>query len=131
MSLVPTPARLTLLHGCDQWHSSRVSTASYCYHRKLCRNTVKATGEKSVFRFVDVAGTVRVFRQKFTLEDAIGPHASSLEASRLVTNGIPLGCPRFLPVHTVNCVQTLKAQDKGMGLVRFTWNLQTKHSASW
>jgi hypothetical protein len=25
-------------------------------------------------------GTVRVFRQKFTLEDAIGPHASSLEA---------------------------------------------------
>jgi hypothetical protein len=48
---------------------------------------------------------VRVFRQKFTLEDAIGPHASSLEASRRVTN---LGCPRFLPVHTVNCVQTLK-----------------------
>jgi hypothetical protein len=27
-----------------------------------------------------------------------------------VTNGIPLGCPRFLPVHTVNCVQTLKAE---------------------
>jgi hypothetical protein len=25
-----------------------------------------------------------------------------------VTNGIPLGCPLFLPVHTVNCVQTLK-----------------------
>jgi hypothetical protein len=51
---------------------------------------------------------VRVFRQKFTLEDAIGPHASSLEASRRVTDGIPLGCPRFLPAHTVNCVQTLK-----------------------
>jgi hypothetical protein len=48
------------------------------------------------------------FRQKFTLEDDIGPHASSLEASRRVTNGIPLGCPRFLPLHTVNCVQTLK-----------------------
>jgi hypothetical protein len=32
-----------------------------------------------------------------------------LEASRRVTNGIPLGCPLFLPVHTVNCVQTLKA----------------------
>jgi hypothetical protein len=27
-----------------------------------------------------------------------------------VTNGIPVGCPLFLPVHTVNCVQTLKAQ---------------------
>jgi hypothetical protein len=26
------------------------------------------------------AGTVRVFRQKFTLEDAIGSHACSLEA---------------------------------------------------
>jgi hypothetical protein len=49
------------------------------------------------------------FRQKFSLEDAIGPHASSLEASRRVTNGIPLGSPLFLPVHTVNCVQTLKA----------------------
>jgi hypothetical protein len=24
---------------------------------------------------------------------------------RHVTNGIPLGCPLFLPLHTVNCVQ--------------------------
>jgi hypothetical protein len=32
-----------------------------------------------------------------------------LQASRRVTNGIPLGCPFFLPLHTVNCVQTLKA----------------------
>jgi hypothetical protein len=54
------------------------------------------------------AGTVRVFRQKFTFEDAIGSHACSLEASRRVTNGIPLGSPLFLPVHTVICVQTLK-----------------------
>jgi hypothetical protein len=37
--------------------------------------------------------TVRVFRQKFTLEDAIGSHACSLEASMRVTNGIPLGRP--------------------------------------
>jgi hypothetical protein len=36
-------------------------------------------------------GTVRVFRQKFTLEDAIGSHACSLEANMRVTNGIPLG----------------------------------------
>jgi len=27
-----------------------------------------------------------------------------------VANDIPLGCPLFLPVHTVNCVQTLKGQ---------------------
>jgi hypothetical protein len=56
-----------------------------------------------------IDGTVRVFRQKFTLEDAIGSHACSLvfravQASRRVTNAIPLGCPLFVPVHTVNCV---------------------------
>ena len=55
------------------------------------------------------AGTVRVFRQKFTLEDAIGSHACSLEANMRVTNDIPLGCSLLLPVCTVNCVQTLKA----------------------
>jgi hypothetical protein len=49
------------------------------------------------------------FRQQFTLEDAIGSHACSREASRRVTNGIPLGCPPFLPVDTTNSVQTLKA----------------------
>ena len=53
---------------------------------------------------------MRVFRQNFTLEDAIGSHACSLVASRRVANGIPLGCPLLLPVHTVNCVQTLKVQ---------------------
>jgi hypothetical protein len=38
--------------------------------------------------------TVRVFGQKFTLEDAIEFHAfAPLEASRRVTNDIPLGCP--------------------------------------
>jgi hypothetical protein len=46
-------------------------------------------------------GTVRVLRQKFTLEDAI-----------------PLGCPLFLPVHTVNCVQTLKATQSWAGALR-------------
>jgi hypothetical protein len=54
--------------------------------------------------------TVRVFRQKFTLEDAVGSHACSLEA-------LPCVCPMaflsgvhyLLPVGTVNCVPTLKA----------------------
>jgi ankyrin repeat protein len=65
---------------------------------------------------MSAAGTVRVFRREFTLDNAIGSHACSLEArfkcelqaSRRVTNGIPLWCSssyRFLPVHTVNCVQ--------------------------
>jgi hypothetical protein len=54
-------------------------------------------------------GTVRVCRQKFTLEDAIGSHACSLQANMRVTNGIPLGSSLLLPVCTVNCVRTLKA----------------------
>jgi hypothetical protein len=48
------------------------------------------------------------FRQKFTLENAIGSHACSLQANTRVTNGIPLGSSLLLPVDTVNCVQTLK-----------------------
>jgi hypothetical protein len=54
--------------------------------------------------------TVRVFRQKFPLEDAIGSHACSLDADMRVTNGISLGSSLLLPVHTVICVQTLKVQ---------------------
>jgi hypothetical protein len=55
---------------------------------------------------------VLVFRQKFTLEDAIGSHARSLEVNMRVINGIPLGCPLLLPVGTVNYIQTLKVQDR-------------------
>jgi hypothetical protein len=54
------------------------------------------------------AGTVRVFRQKFTLKDAIGSHACSLEANTRVTNGIPLGSSLLLPVVAVHSVQTRK-----------------------
>jgi hypothetical protein len=57
-----------------------------------------------------VQGTVRVFRQKYTLEDAIGSHACSLEANMRVTNVIPLGCPLPLTVTTVNDVATLKGR---------------------
>jgi hypothetical protein len=57
--------------------------------------------------------TVRVFdrnpRSNATIEDAIEFHTfASLEASMRATNGIPLGCSLFLPVGTVNSVQTLK-----------------------
>jgi hypothetical protein len=64
--------------------------------------------------YADKAGgkdkcTVRIFRQKSTLEDAIEFHAlAPLEASMRVTNDIPLGCSLLLPVGTVNFVQTLK-----------------------
>jgi FK506-binding protein 4/5 len=57
--------------------------------------------------------TVRVFRQKVTLDYAVGSHAcsrqGSIEASRRVSNGISRRCPLFLPVHVVNSVQPLKA----------------------
>jgi hypothetical protein len=72
--------------------------------------------------------TVRGFRQKFTVEDAIGFHAfAPLEASRRETNDIPLGCPLFLPVHTVNCVQTLKALARIVPNDLLPINLQTDH----
>jgi hypothetical protein len=68
--------------------------------------------------------TVRVFRQKFTIEDAIGSHACSLEANTRVSNGIPLGSSLLLPVCTVNCVQTLKAEsakERLNSLIEFMW----------
>jgi hypothetical protein len=60
--------------------------------------------------------TMRVFRQKCTLEDAIGSHSCSLEANTRVTNGIPLGCSLLLPVDTVNRVQTLKVVDSSLDI---------------
>jgi xanthine dehydrogenase molybdopterin-binding subunit B len=61
------------------------------------------------------------FRQKFTLEDAIGSHACSLEANKRVTNGIPLESSLLLPVDAVNCVQTLKVSKAlGVGMANIT-----------
>jgi predicted nucleic acid-binding Zn-ribbon protein len=37
-----------------------------------------------------------------------------------VTNGIPLGCSLLLPVYTVNCVQTLKADEIKRQLVQIS-----------
>jgi hypothetical protein len=84
-----------------------------CASQNSCSNHGECVGkDENRFTckcFIGWKGTVRVFRQKFTLEDAIGSHACSLEANTRVTNGIPLGSSLFLPVDTVNCVQTLKA----------------------
>jgi hypothetical protein len=52
---------------------------------------------------------VRVFRQEFTPEDAIGSHACSLEANMRVANGIPLGESTALTVVIMNPATTLKA----------------------
>jgi hypothetical protein len=71
---------------------------------------------------VAAPGTVCIFRQNFTLEDAIGSDTllqaedaigsdtCSLETSMRATNAIPLGSPLLLPVGTVNFVQTLKVR---------------------
>jgi hypothetical protein len=53
---------------------------------------------------------VRVFRQDFALEDAIGFHACSLEANMRVTNGIPLGESTALTVAIINHVETPKVR---------------------
>jgi CD109 antigen len=58
-------------------------------------------------------GTVLYFRHRFTLEDAIGSHACSREASRRVTNGIPFGCPLLLPVGTVTSCPNTKGATGG------------------
>jgi hypothetical protein len=55
--------------------------------------------------------TVRVFRQEFALEDAIGSHACSLEVNIRVNNGIPLGSPLFLTVFIINHVKTPKVNN--------------------
>jgi hypothetical protein len=51
--------------------------------------------------------TVLVFRQEFTLEDAIGSHSCSLEANMCVTNGFPRESTA-LTVTIINHVETLK-----------------------
>jgi hypothetical protein len=69
--------------------------------------------------------TVRFFRQEFTLEDAIGSHAFTLplEARPCVWPMAFLsGSPLFLPVHTVNCVQTLKVTALTLTLTLTTVN---------
>jgi hypothetical protein len=57
-------------------------------------STVLAVTEETLLTF---NGLVRVFRQKFTLEDAIGSHACLREASMRVSNGTPpIDCPLLL-----------------------------------
>jgi hypothetical protein len=74
-------------------------------------------------------GTVRVFRQKFTLEDAIGSHACSLEANTRVTNGIPLGSSPLLRVDTVNCVGTLKVVSQVPTIVKMVGDFEPQDGA--
>jgi aldehyde dehydrogenase (NAD+) len=73
---------------------------------KLARVTLELGGKSPIIAFDDCdidelvahshtglflnQGPVRVFGQKFALEDAIGSHACSLEANMRVTNGIHL-----------------------------------------
>jgi hypothetical protein len=79
MPLVRTPARLTLLHACDQYHFARVDFP-LTVTTVNCVATLKVRVLHQQRRASYPTGMVRVFRQKFTLDDAIGSHACSLEA---------------------------------------------------
>jgi hypothetical protein len=57
--------------------------------------------------------------QEFAHEDTIGSHACSLEASKRVTNSIPLECPLPLSVRTFYDVTTLK--DNGFTMHISDW----------
>jgi hypothetical protein len=87
MPLSFTPLlRFKLLQACDQCHSSQVPTFLTGWTVN-CVQTLKVPGGElaaapmtSYEIRLEYVCTVRVFRQKFTLEDAIGSHACSLEA---------------------------------------------------
>ena len=51
-------------------------------------------------------GAVLGFEQTFALEDAIGFHTCSLEASKRVINSIPLGSPLSYRLHCTSCRNT-------------------------
>jgi hypothetical protein len=62
---------------------------------------------RTVVHWIDVFDVQFFFDRNLHTRMPLVSHACWLEASKRVTNGISLGCPRFLPVGTVNCVQTL------------------------
>jgi hypothetical protein len=66
--------------------------------------------------------TVYGFEQKCALEDAIGSHACSLEASMRVAHSMPFRCSLRLPVGTVNSVQTLKGGRSVHGCMSARWD---------
>jgi hypothetical protein len=97
---------------------SRLSTISYRYQHKLCHNAEGAAAGLNAltplvtghFKLLSEKVRCAFFDRNLHSRSAIEVHAfAPLEASRRVTNGIPLGCSLILPVRTVNCVQTLKA----------------------
>ena len=73
-------------HWISRVFASAFLSGAHCsltgWHRKLCPNTEGIARQRAaiVQGLKDSIGTVRVFRQKFALEDAIGSHACSLEA---------------------------------------------------
>ena len=72
----------------DMYHAFRTR---YDLHHKVYQHRVVKSLE---YMMIDAVYGAR-FRQKFTLEDAIGSHACSLEANMRVTNGTPLGSSLF------------------------------------
>jgi hypothetical protein len=130
MPLVSTPARLKLLHVCDQWHSSRAFTPLTGCHCKLRPNTEGAAdapldsfstccggGEEAFFdavgpfvppssqfdRGADVAdGVSASMFVRCALLDRIS-RSRMLHWIPRMTNAIPLGSPLLLSCHHKSC----------------------------
>jgi hypothetical protein len=63
---------------------------------------IDSTAQGRGMLYFDYDGTVRRFRQNsHAMVPLVPTPARCKQASRRLTNGIPLGCPLFLPVHTV------------------------------
>jgi hypothetical protein len=83
-----TTLKARILHHLRAGSGSRrpLAVARCAFNHGFCCVRVSIIGLWKV-------GMVRVFRQDVKLENAIGSHACSLEASSHVTNSIPFGCP--------------------------------------
>jgi hypothetical protein len=78
-----------------------IARGNICMLRLLLRSGAAPNKRKN-------DGTVRVFRQNFALEDAIGSHACSLQALTCVGPMVFLSEAHVLTVSTINHAETLK-----------------------
>jgi hypothetical protein len=90
------------------WPGPQGNTSNFITYNRAVRKALDDIG--GAVGAVKLVGTVRVFgRNLYWRLPLVPTPLHLLEASRRVTHGTPLACPLLFPVHTVNCVKTLKA----------------------